>query len=577
MKITFKQEITTKNIKPKELIEILLKNRNVTDPSLFLKPPSPLDLTLKDFGYNKEIEKTMKILKEIKSSGKTIVVYTDYDADGITGGSILWETLHLLGFNVMPYVPHRQHEGYGFSEKGINNVKEKYDPALIISVDHGITAVNQIKYAKSIGIPVIVTDHHHKQEKIPEDAVAIFHIPTLSGSGVAYFFAKEVYKSLRSRQVGSGNPKEIASSSLTPRNDQLLQENFRTDYLSLASIGTIADLVPLVGPSRSVVTYGLKAFPFVKRVGIQQIIKEAGIENKLITPFEVGFVIAPRINAVGRLEHAIDAMRLLCTTSRNKAVELAGKVGIKNTERKDLVKRNVEQAKNILLEKEKTGELDNILILHSKDWHEGVIGLIASNILETYYRPVIVMTQADGFFKGSARSIPSFHITHFFEELKEYFMNFGGHAGAAGFTLPAEKLEAFIKEATKKANKQIKKKDLIREMEVDIKLPISAINMQLAKQMESLQPFGIGNPTPSFLSDVIVQKSELFGKTQDHLKIIVKDVNGDGFPLELIAFGKADLFTQLSRGQKTQVVYQVDINRWNGRESLRGRLLHIEI
>ncbi len=560
MHISFRKEITS-SIKPKELIEILLKNRNVTDIPLFLKPPSPLDLTLKDFGYNKEIVKTMKILKDIKSSGKTIVVYTDYDADGITGGSILWETLHLLGFKVMPYVPHRKHEGYGFSEKGINNVKEKYDPALIISVDHGITAVNQIKYAKSIGIPVIVTDHHHKQEKIPEDAEAIFHIPVLSGSGVSYFFSKEIYNYFKEE---SGNK-------------LVLKENFRTDYLSLASIGTIADLVPLVGPSRSVVTYGLKAFPFVKRVGLKQICREAGIENKIITPFEVGFVIAPRINAVGRLEHAIDALRLLCTTNKARAEELASKVGLKNSERKDLVKENVQQAKDIIAGWEEKGDLDNIIILHSKDWHEGVIGLIASNILETYYRPVIVMTQADGFFKGSARSIPSFHVTHFFEELKEFFINFGGHAGAAGFTLPAEKLEQFIQTATKKANKQIKKEDLIREMEVDVKLPLSVITLQIAKQIEALQPFGIGNPTPSFLSEVEIEKAELFGKTQDHLKIIVKDKNGEGNALELIAFGKADLFTQLSRGQQTKVVYQLDINRWNGRETLRGRMLHIDL
>ncbi len=561
MKISYKKEITSKNIKPKELLDLLLQNRDVKNPELFMKPPSPLDLTLEDFGFDKEtIDKTMKLLKEIKASGKTIVVYTDYDADGITGGSILWETLYLLGFKVMPYVPHRQHEGYGFSLKGIDNVKEKYDAALIISVDHGITAVEQIAYAKSIGIPVIVTDHHHRQEKIPEDAVAIFHIPILSGSGTAYFFAKEVYNHFKDDAV----------------NKAILKEHFRTDYLSLASIGTIADLVPLVGPSRSVVTYGLKAFPFVNRVGIKQICREAGIENKIISPYEIGFVIAPRINAVGRLEHAIDALRLLCTTSRNRAVELAGKVGIKNTQRQDLVKQNVEEAKKILESKEQNGGLDNIIILHSSDWHEGVIGLIASNILEKYYRPVIVMTESDGQMKGSARSIPAFHITHFFEELKDLFLNFGGHAGAAGFTLPKDNLDKFIETATKKANKQIKEEDLVREMQVDVKLSVSAINIQIAKQLELLQPFGIGNPQPSFLSTVEVVGAELFGKKRDHLKLIVKDADGDGFPLELIAFGKAELFTKLSRGQQAEVVYQVDINRWNGREKLRGKMLYIQ-
>lgn len=575
MKITYKTEIKDRSVTTKEIIEILLKNRNIKDRDVFLKPPDPTNFTLKDFGFGTRIiEKAMKILKEVKEKDQTIVVYTDYDADGITGGAQLWETLHLLGFKVMPYVPHRKHEGYGFSKLGIDNVKRDFDPALIISVDHGIAAVEQIKYAKSLGIKVIVTDHHNKQEKIPEDAEAIFHIPALSGSGTAYFFAKEVFEHFRHAERSEESRMDPSLSLRMTANLKQLAVNFKHDYLALASIGTIADLVPLVGQSRSVVTYGLKAFPFVRRYGIRHIVKEAGIEGKEISPFEIGFIIAPRINAVGRLEHAIDALRLLCTTNDARARELAGKVGQKNVERRDLVKINVQEAMGQIEKMLKKGDLPKIIILHSPKWHEGVIGLIASNVLEKYYRPTIVMSESDGQLKGSARSIPSFHITKFFEELKEYFLNFGGHAGAAGFTMEKKKLEKFIKAAEKLAGKQIKDSDLEKKVEVDIKIPVSIHSLSLAKAIESLKPFGIGNSQPSFASEVEIVSAKLLGKTNDHLKLLVKDPEGNGFPIEMVAFKKGDLFKSLSRGQKIMIIYQLDINRWNGRETLQGKIQH---
>ena len=558
MKISIKHEITEKKISPKKILDILLKNRGIKDLNEFLKPSSPLKFSLKDFGYKKkQISEVMSLLKKIKVSGRTIVVYTDYDADGITGGAVLWETLHLLGFKAMPYVPHRQKEGYGFSNIGIDNVKKQFDPALIISVDHGITAVKQIAYAKKIGIPVIITDHHQKLEKIPKDAVSIFHIPKLSGSGVAYFFAKEVFEHFSRLTSDVGR----------------LKTNFETDYLALASIGTVADLVPLVDVSRSVVAYGLKAFPKVKRYGIRHIMKEAGIEGRPISPYEIGFIIAPRINAVGRLEHAIDALRLLCTTDEKRAYALASKVGQKNVERQDLVKESVEEALKEIVKLEKKG-LPKLIILHSKKWHEGIIGLIASRILETYYRPVIVMTEGDGQLKASARSIITFHITKFFESMKTMFINYGGHAQAAGFTMKREKLDDFMKAAVKKANKLIKDSDLERVIQADLKIPLSAATLTLTKELDILRPYGIGNSQPSFVSDVEIVHAQLLGKSQSHLKITVKSEEMM-FPIEMIAWGKADLFTSLSRGQKAQVVYTLDINKWNGREKLQGKVISL--
>jgi len=564
MNITFKNEVKLQdNLKNEKIVNLILKSRNIKNLNEFLNPQSPLKISLIDFDpkYKLYLIKVIKLLKEIKEKNQMIVVYTDYDADGITGGAILWETLHLLGFKVMPYVPHRKLEGYGFSKIGIDNVKKKFDPALIISVDHGITKVEEIKYAKKLGIKIIVTDHHLKGEKIPTSAEAIFHIPALSGSGVAYFFAKQIFLSYGSHAT----------------NYELLTTNFATDYLALASIGTIADLVPLVGPSRSLVKYGLETFPKIKRFGIKHILKQAGIADKKITPYEVGFMIAPRINAIGRLEHAIDALRLLCTNDEKKAHDLAHKIGNVNVERQELVERSVEEAKIMLTEtsavknqknKRQTAEVNQmakIIILVSSHWNEGIIGLIASKIADQFYRPTLVLTKTDVGYKGSARSIPSFHVTDFLRSLKKNLIDVGGHKQAAGFTLTKKQLFIFIAVAIKLANKLIKEKDLERKIETDLKIPISKINLDLVKSLEVLEPFGMGNPRPTFYSEGILTGAQLLGKTQKHLKIFV-----DG--LELLAFNQADKFIKLSRGQKISVVYNLEVDRWNGRERLKGKL-----
>ncbi len=567
MKISFKHELKLDDeLTNEQIVNLLLKSRNIKDLREFLNPPSPLTLILNDFGpYKKSFKKVLKILKEIKEKNQMIVVYTDYDADGITGGAILWETLYLLGFKVMPYVPHRKLEGYGFSKKGIDNVKKKFNPTLIISVDHGITKVEEIEYASSLGIKIIVTDHHLKGEKIPKKAEAIFHIPTLSGSGVAYFFAKEVFLNFKSSTT----------------NYQLLTTNFTTDYLALATIGTIADLVPLTGPSRSVVKHGLEAFKKIKRVGLKQIIKESGIENKDITPYDIGFIIAPRINAIGRLEHAIEALRLLCTNDEKKAYDLAHKIGNVNIERQELVEKAIEEAKGSVLLRTDPINLPKILILVSEHWHEGIIGLIASKIAEEFYRPTIVLTKNDGSYKGSARSIPSFHITEFLCSLKKYLIDVGGHKQAAGFTIEEKNLNNFSAAALELSSKMIKDKDLERKIQADLKISLSKINLSLVKSLEKLAPFGIGNPTPTFYSQGEIVDAKLFGKTNNHLKIFIKDNNS--LPLELIAFfihrslgeggNQAEKFKELSRGQKIKVVYSLEVDRWNGRERLRGKII----
>lgn len=597
MKIKFLSEIKPQQkFSSQEIVDLILTKRKIKDKKNFLNAPSPLSLKLVDFGksYSNDFKKVIKLLEKIKEKQQTIIVYTDYDADGITGGAILWETLHLLGFKTMPYVPHRKKEGYGFSTQGIDTVIEKYHPALIISVDHGISAAEKVSYAKKKGVPIVITDHHLIPKKLPKDAFAVFHIPTLSGAGVAYIFAKEIFEHFK---------------PLTP-NSSLLTTNFTYDYLALAATGIVADLVPLVGPSRSIVKFGLDAFSKVSRVGIKQILKQAGLEGKPITPYEIGFMIAPRINAVGRLEHAIDALRLLCTSDPEKAYRLAEHLGDLNKDRQDKVEKSVKEAKEMLLNNNKTKRADlqtptcdddhvrekdfialggfakthasevvieKLIILISDHWNEGIIGLIASKIADEFYRPTIVITKSNDRYKGSARSISGFDITKFLRTLKKYLVDVGGHAAAAGFTIEQKQLEDFVKFAQKKANNLLTEKDLEPITKADLKIPINLMNLSLYKLLTDLEPFGIGNPRPTFYSETELIDAQIFGKTRTHLKLLVKDHGSKTTLLEMIYFNKAELFPQLSRGQVIKIVYSIDLNKWNGRETLRGVVIQLII
>lgn len=557
MKLLWKKEIRFgEKFTPDQIVKVLIENRGIKNVNEFLNPPSPLNIKLEQFNkaYTLSLKKVFKLLEQIKKENKTIVVYTDYDADGITGGAVLWETLHLLGFKTLPYVPHRVTEGYGFSLKGIDSVKKQFDPALIISVDHGITAENKIAYAKSLGIPVIITDHHLKSDTPPKSAFSVFHIPELSGSGVAYFFAKAVFD-------------HFTSSMLQALSYKKLQSNFSCDYPALASIGTIADLVPLTGVSRAVVKHGLAQFSKIRRVGIIELLKQTGIENKPITPYEVGFVMAPRINAIGRLEHAIDALRLLCTNDKIKAHELTAKIGKKNIERQDLVTQSVLEAEEIVIKKKLLNS--KLLILYSDSWHEGVIGLIASRLVEKFYRPVIIMTKSGINYKGSARSIPAFHMTNSLREHKDFLIDVGGHAQAAGFTIEQKNLKIFASALIAYANKKLTNDDLIKTVTADVKLPISLITKTLIEKLKQLNPTGMGNPAPSFLSVVVIEKVYTMGKDQAHLKFY----SDDG--MEFVAFGKGGLLKSLSRGEIGEIVYIPELNEWNGNQRITCRVLHM--
>ena len=529
---------------PDEIIQELLKKRNIGDVETFLHPSHPLTFSLTLLGFKKERQILLDLLENCKKNRKNIVVYTDYDADGITGGSLLWETLHELGFQAFPYVPHRQSEGYGFSIKGIDAVIEKYHPGLIISVDHGISAREQIKYAKEKKVPVIVTDHHTKPDLLPDSAAALIHCPLVSGSGLAYITALDLWH------------------SLDPHNETL-KKYFTYDFLALAALGTVADLVPLTGYSRSIAKFGLLAFSQATKPGIKELLAVSGLSNTVISAYHAGFALAPRINAVGRLSHAIEAVRMLCTKDGEKAKRLAREAQNHNSTRQKMVDVAVEEA-FISIEKK---EIPALIIQKNKDWNEGIIGLISSKITERYRRPSLVMTKTVDGWKGSARSIKGFNIVVFLRSLA-LLQHVGGHPQAAGFSLFDNELALFEKKIEDRFDEIPRPTE--KELLIDMELPLGCVTEKLADLLQELAPFGIGNPTPIFQSTGKILFVRTMGKKQEHLKFVVQDLVERTKQFECVYFSPSSKKKGLLiAGETVLITYTIDVQYWQGKKQLK--------
>ena len=499
-------------------IEELLLKRGID-----LTPVDPMRFTEKDVNIDPVmLKKALARIREAIEKKQSIVVYADYDADGVTAGAILWETLWSMGARVMPYIPHRVDEGYGLSVKGIDIVREQFDPALIITVDQGVTAHRQVAYAKSLGIEVIVTDHHVLPEELPD--CLMVHTTMLSGSGVSWFLSKEL------------KPLE--------------------ELLSLAAIGTVADLLPLIGVNRSVVKHGIEAMCNTKRVGLVALLKESGIPQDSIAPYNISHGLAPRLNAVGRLEHAMDALRLLCTKDKEKASMLAQKLGFTNKERQKITEDTVVHAKTLVVEHDA-----KLLFVGDSSYNQGIIGLVAGKLVETYYKPSIVVSIGEEFTKASARSIIGFNIVEAIRECQDLLVDVGGHPMAAGFTVATKNVEALKIKLREIAARDITEEMLLRKLRIDAEIPLSAVTLDLYNAMQQLSPFGQGNYEPVFATKhVQVTEVRLVGATGKHIKLKVGGIDA-------IAFGMGELFGKLNEKPLVDIAYGIDLNVWNGTKS----------
>ncbi len=528
----------------KDIIRILLKNRGIVkkeEIGEFLNP-SLGNLTLEKVGLKKkEIDKAVQRIKQAIKRKESIVVYTDYDADGVCSGAIVWETLYSMGAKVMPYVPHRMEEGYGLSQKGIDFVKGEYNTKLIITVDHGISAFEKIEYAKSLGIDTIILDHHLKPAKLPK-AKAIIHTTELAAGGIAWFFTRELTKS-----------------------DTL-------DKLDLAALATIADLIPVTGANRAIVKFGLEQLNKTERVGLVALIKEAGFKKGPIGVYEVGHILAPRINAMGRLMHALDALRLLCTRDKERASVLAKQLSSTNRERQVLTESTTVQA----IEMVRHEKLSKLLFISHKEFKEGIIGLVAGKLVEEFYRPAIVISQGEIFSKASARSVNGFNIVETIRQAGELLEDVGGHPMAAGFTIATKNIKLLKDKLQEIAMSELDEDKLTRLVKIDTVLDLHHITPDFYKKLQQLAPFGVGNPAPVFVSyRVEVIGASLVGRDRRHLKMRVRDPE-DNAVFDAIGFNMGEIYGKINPHQFVDIVYTIDEDHWNGNSSLQLKLKDVK-
>jgi single-stranded-DNA-specific exonuclease len=541
-----------KKLTPKKILDILLVNRGLKTSKQkdeFVKPTKPENISLSELSMSKfQIEKTIARIKRAKKLKEKVVVYGDYDADGVCATAILWETLYMLKINVLPYIPERFSEGYGLNKESVEKLnKNDSKVKLIITVDNGIVANEAVDYANSIGIDIIITDHHEKGKILPK-ALSIIHTTKTSGAGVAWFFSNQLKKSFRfPDNKGNGNG------------------------LDLAAIGTISDQIPLLGVNRSLVKSGLEMLRKTKRKGLIKLFEEASIVKESITTYEVGFVIAPRINATGRLEHAIDSLRLLCTTSFDKAQQLAIHLGKINKERQLIVEEVIAHARELV----RSQTLGNSIVIADENYHEGVIGLAASKLVEEFYRPAIVISKGAKVSKASARSISGFNIIKTIRKLEIFHLGGGGHPMAAGFSIKTKNIKRFREEFEKEASSLIGKELLIRRIKVDMKIDFNYLNWELAELLKLVNPVGIGNPTPTFVTtDIKILESKTVGSSSKHLKLKLQK---GGIVFDAIAFGMGDMSVKLTDGSKIDCVYSLEENTWNGHTTLQLKIRDMKI
>lgn len=617
-----KSQITNSKIQKEELLDILLENRGIKikEKEDFLNP-SLSKISLSAVGINKQqVLKALKRIKKAIKNNEQIIVFGDYDVDGICGSAILWETLNSLGAKVLPYIPSRFEEGYGLSKIGISNVQSQISNIkLIITVDNGIVANKAVDFAKKQGIDVIITDHHTPSKKHPK-AFSIIHTTNVCGAGVAYLlsseltrgpvFSRQSHVADDARSIKLKNRSQPRSLSESLSKDSINDFNLRKvsafsssaselspsatpnygSHLELVCLATIADLVPLTKANRILVYFGLKALRKTKRIGLLALLDSSGIQKENIGVYEIGHIIAPRLNAMGRLESAMDSLRLICTKNPLRAKTLAKSLSDTNLQRQEFTLSALNHAKN----KARDKILKNLIFIADKSYQQGIIGLVAGRLVEEFYMPSIVISKGEKFSKASARSVKGFNIIDFLRKASDLMVDIGGHPMAAGFTVETAKLELLEKRLYILSAKLIKKDYLQRFLNIDLELPENLISLETFEMIQKLAPFGMANPEPTFLTkNVVVSNLRYVGTENKHLKVRLKlqpsqprsdltIASSEGRTLNVLNARMIEgiIFNfENSQGLKIEdrvdIVYTLGINEWNGNKKLQLKIKDI--
>ena len=486
-----------------------------------------------------DMDKAVERIRRAIEDAEQILVYGDYDADGMTSASILKEALEELGAECQVYLPNRFTDGYGPNQSVYKYFIEQQAISLIVTVDNGVAGHEAIAYAQEMGIDVIVTDHHSLPDQLP-DAYAIIHPEHPSGD---YPF------------------KHLAGCGVAFKLATALLERVQPEWLDLVAIGTIADMVPLTDENRVMVQYGLSLLRQSERLGLQEMMKLAGLEPGQLSEETVGFQLAPRLNALGRLDDPNPAIELLTGFDEEEVAEIAAMTDEKNTERKEVVQAIYEEAKSMVKPDRP------VQVLAAPGWNPGVLGIVAGRLLEELKQPVIVLSIQDGLAKGSARSIETVDIFQALNENKNLFLAFGGHSGAAGMTLKVENLDPLSDVLT--AFIQENQLDLTQKpkLVLDEELNLADLSLETVKSLEKLAPFGMNFAKPTFyLRDFQVEAARTMGQENAHLKLrLLKD----GVSVDLIAFGQGRMIQEFSQVKNLELAVQLSVNQWNGNTSLQ--------
>jgi single-stranded-DNA-specific exonuclease len=503
-----------------------------------------------------------RVLAGIAAKEK-IIVHGDYDADGVCSSAVLYTTLKALGANVDVYLPHREREGYGLNLQTIDHLHDVHKANLIITCDCGTSNVDEVARAAELGIDVIITDHHHEPAKRPAAYAIInpqlkdsgYPFPHLAGSGVAFKVAQALLRSTPGEMVGGQT-----------------KEGFEKWLLDFVAISTVTDFMPLVGENRTLVKYGLVVLRKSPRPGIRALAEAMSSRQENFDTTTIGFQIGPRLNAAGRMDHASTAFRLLVSTDEEEAKAIAAALNQSNVDRQKLTETIVQQAKKSIGEVTPSRKL---LAAVGEGWPVGVVGLVAGKLTDANHRPVLVMAKQGDEVVGSGRSIPGYDITDALLRHKQLLTRFGGHAGACGFTMPAENAPAFVKGMEADAVERISEKDLQNVVPVDVELALPDVTWSLLDTIEQLEPYGEGNPKPTFsCRGMTVTELQPVGKEGKHLRIVVNHTVPE--PRKFIAFGGGEKYGKdITVGDTIDAVFTVDRNEWNGTAELQLKVVDI--
>jgi single-stranded-DNA-specific exonuclease len=504
-----------------------------------------------------DMEKAAARVKDAVLTGEKVLIYGDYDVDGITATALLYHFFKLMGADVNYYIPHRIKEGYSLHVKAVDEAAQA-GITLLISVDCGITNLPEVEYAAGRGMDIIITDHHEPGKVLPK-AFAIldaklegsrYPFRDLAGVGVSFKLAWAVAQAFSSTRKVSPDMRDFLVKSL-----------------AFVALGTIADVVPLLGENRIFARFGLTHLGESANPGIRSLMDVSGVSTEQVAARDVAFRLAPRLNAAGRMGRSHLGIDLLITDSTQRAAEIASELD-KENQRRQKVEREILENARLLIKQSVDFKRDRAIVLSSDNWHAGVIGIVASRLVEEHFRPVVLISIEDGKGKGSARSIPGLPLHEVLAECGGCLTTFGGHARAAGLEVPPENIEEFSGLFMQKVNQRLKHKDLRPELDIDMEVLFSALTYSFVQELAQLRPHGERNPPPLLATYGVrvVGKPRVVGKDGRHLSFYARQ--GE-LTMKAIAFDKAHVLPEIQRNNNTcAIAYRPVISNWQGRESV---------